>query len=142
MLIRGDCLRRSTAWQSSKHHIDVNETVAIAVKQHDGGFNVASRVLHGFIKTLAIDNAERGVDLIIVELKTSVANNLEPVYDGLCACERVEVEIGGKLLRTGNVATAPVEQGRQRSVDDANIYRRVKDSLPHRRRGKNASSAE
>ncbi len=134
----GDGLGR----QLTQHAVDVDEGVAAAIDEDDGRADVARRVL-GHLGELARGRDADGlVHVVVVELEGTIANDLEPVDDGLGAGEGVEMRVGGELLAGGNIERLPVEEERQAHVDGTGKEGRVHDGLPGGRGAQDGAPAK
>lgn len=125
--LRGDSLGR----QLAQHSLDVYEGVAAAVDEDDGGADVAGRVFGHLGELVGCADAHGLVDVVVVQLEGLVADDLEPVDDGLGAGEGVQVRVGGKFLAGGHVARLPVEEELEALVDEEAEDWWVEECLPH-----------
>ena len=142
MLVRSHTRGHRGFRQTGKHDVDIDQTIAAPIDEHGGRLDIPRGILGGLVEALAGIDGKRDVDLIVEELERSIADDLEPVHDGLGAGEGVEMRVGGQLLGPGDVLAAPVEEDEQRHVDELGEDGRVEDGLPHGRGAEDASSTE
>lgn len=132
--------------QLAQHGLYVNQGVAAAVDEDDGGLDVAGWVFRDLGISAAgaagCEEPQRRVDVVVVHLKGLVADDLEPVDDGFGAGVGVEVGVGGEFLGGADVLGAPVEEEGQAEVDELGEEGRIEQGLPHGGRAEDGAAAE
>lgn len=140
VLVVGDFGGDGGGGQLAEHGADVDEGVAAAVDEHDGGGDVAGRVFRDLGEARGVAETEGRV--VVVHLEGLGADDLEPVHDGLCGGEGVEVGVGGEFLGDGDVGGAPVEEEADAHVDNLDVEGRVDDGLPQRGGAEDTAAAK
>ncbi len=118
-------------WEFLKHDIDVHETVAATPQEKDWGFDILGWEFGNFIIAIDSAKAQKRLNVIIVHLEGFVADYLKPMDDTFCAGEGVKVGISGKFLVGTDILGCPVEEERERYVDEFDEDGRVEYRLPH-----------
>lgn len=130
------------SWEFLQHEFDIDQRVRPAVDEMDWGLDIPGRELGHFVVLRTIPDCEGGRSLIVEHLEGPVTDDLEPMHDALCACERVQVRIGGEFLVRGDVPGLPVEEESERLVDEPGEDGWVEEGLPHCGGAEDGAAAE
>jgi len=80
--------------------------------------------------------------VVIIHDEPSTAHNLEPMNNGLCARETIEVRVRSRFLVRGDVRGFPTEKEIKKLVDNVSKKGRVDDVVPQRGGGEDSFTTE
>lgn len=120
-----------------EHRANVDERVAVAVKEDDRADDVARREAGGGVRGNArgAGNAadeHDALDVIVIHLELGVAHDLEPMHHRLDGRGGIEVRVGREALESGDVVRVPVKEPAERGGDHRRKDGRVEEGLPCR----------
>ncbi len=75
--------------QLLQHDVDINQRVTTSIHEHNGCLDVPCRISSDLGELIAGTKCQVRLYVVVIHLKRFIANDLEPMDDGLGAGERV-----------------------------------------------------